>query len=80
MIDGRPCFVVGYTSGGAPYGSCLDEMDGDCLGGMIAHVAPAGYPIWIYPVREHRHRSVLTSRHVRTFPRFCLIIAVIAGS
>ena len=29
MIDGRPYFVAGYTSGGAPYGTYLDEMDDD---------------------------------------------------
>jgi hypothetical protein len=40
MIDGRPYFVVGYTSGGAPYGSYLDEMDGDRLGAMIAPSSP----------------------------------------
>ncbi len=26
MIDGRPYFVAGYTSGGAPYGTYLDEV------------------------------------------------------
>ena len=35
MIDGRPYFVAGYTSGGAPYGIYLDEMDDDYLTGMI---------------------------------------------
>jgi hypothetical protein len=34
MIDGRPYFVAGYTSGGAPYGIYPDEMDDD-LTGMI---------------------------------------------
>ena len=27
VLDGRPFFVVGYTSGGAPYGIFEDEMD-----------------------------------------------------
>jgi hypothetical protein len=35
MIDGRPYFVAGYTSGGAPYGTYLDEMADDYLTGMI---------------------------------------------
>ncbi len=35
MIDGRPYFVAGYTSGGAPYGIYLDEMDDDHLTGII---------------------------------------------
>jgi hypothetical protein len=35
MMGGRPYFVAGCTSGGAPYGIYLDEMDGDCLTGMI---------------------------------------------
>ena len=26
MLDGRPFFVAGYTSGGAPYGTFADEM------------------------------------------------------
>ena len=26
MLDGRPFFVAGYTSGGAPYGMFEDEM------------------------------------------------------
>jgi hypothetical protein len=26
MVDGRSLFVVGYTSGGAPYGMFEDEM------------------------------------------------------
>ena len=29
MMDGRPYFVAGCTSGGAPYGIYLDEMDDD---------------------------------------------------
>jgi hypothetical protein len=29
MIDGRPYFVAGYTSGGAPHGIYLDAMDDD---------------------------------------------------
>jgi hypothetical protein len=33
MIDGRPYFVAGYTSGGAPYGIYLDEMYDDYLTG-----------------------------------------------
>jgi hypothetical protein len=39
MIDGRPYFVAGYTSGGAPYGTYLDEMD-DNLTGMITPSRP----------------------------------------
>jgi len=35
MMDGRPYFVAGCTSGGAPYGIYLDEMDDDYLTGMI---------------------------------------------
>jgi hypothetical protein len=35
MIDGRPYFVAGYTTGGAPYGIYLDEMDDGYLTGMI---------------------------------------------
>jgi hypothetical protein len=35
MIDGRPYFAAGYTSGGAPYGIYLDEMDDDYLTGMF---------------------------------------------
>ena len=27
MVDGRPFFVVGYSSGGAPYGMFEDEME-----------------------------------------------------
>jgi len=27
--DGRPCFVVGYTPGGAPYGIITDEIPSD---------------------------------------------------
>jgi hypothetical protein len=65
MIDGRPYFVAGYTPGGAPYGIYLDEMDDDYLTAMITQAHPASYPTWIYPVREHRHRSVLTSRQMR---------------
>ncbi|MEU0561346.1 hypothetical protein [Dactylosporangium maewongense] len=26
VLDGRPFFVAGYTSGGAPYGTFADEM------------------------------------------------------
>jgi hypothetical protein len=26
MLDGRPFFVAGHTSGGAPYGTFADEM------------------------------------------------------
>jgi hypothetical protein len=26
MLDGRPFLVVGYTSGGAPYGIFADEI------------------------------------------------------
>jgi hypothetical protein len=40
VIDGRPYFVVGYTSGGAPYGIYLDEMDDDYLTGMITPGRP----------------------------------------
>ena len=40
MIDGRPYFVAGYTSGGAPYGIHLDEMDDDYLTGMITPGRP----------------------------------------
>jgi hypothetical protein len=40
MIDGRPCFVAGYTSGGAPYGICLDEMGDDYLTGMTTPGRP----------------------------------------
>ena len=40
MIDGRPYFVAGYTSGGAPYGIYLDEMDDGCLTGMITPGRP----------------------------------------
>jgi len=40
MIDGRPCFVAGYTPGGAPYGIYLDEMDDDDLTGMTTPGAP----------------------------------------
>ena len=39
MIDGRPYFVAGYTSGGAPYGIYLDEMDDD-LTAMITPGRP----------------------------------------
>jgi hypothetical protein len=39
MIDGRPYFVAGYTPGGAPYGTYLDEMD-DNLTGMITPSRP----------------------------------------
>jgi hypothetical protein len=39
MIDGRPYFIAGYTSGGAPYGIYLDEMDDD-LTGMITPGRP----------------------------------------
>ena len=39
MVDGRPYFVAGYTSGGAPYGIYLDEMD-DYLTGMITPGRP----------------------------------------
>jgi hypothetical protein len=40
MIDGRPCFVAGYASGGVPYGICLDEMGDGYLTGMITPGAP----------------------------------------
>jgi hypothetical protein len=40
MIDGRPCFVAGYTPGGAPYGSYLDEMGDDYLTGMTTPGRP----------------------------------------
>ena len=40
MMDGRPYFVAGYTPGGAPYGTCLDEMDDDCLPGLITPGGP----------------------------------------
>jgi hypothetical protein len=33
MMDGRPYFVAGYTSGGFPYGIFLDEIDDDYLTG-----------------------------------------------
>ena len=39
-MDGRPCFVAGYTPGGVPYGIYLDEMDDDYLTGMITPGAP----------------------------------------
>jgi hypothetical protein len=39
-IDGRPCFVAGYTSGGAPYGIYLEEMDDGYLTGMITPGRP----------------------------------------
>jgi hypothetical protein len=29
ILDGRPFFVVGYTTGGAPYGSFADEIASD---------------------------------------------------
>ena len=41
MIDGRPYFVAGYTSGGAPYGIYLDATDGDYLTGMTTPGRPA---------------------------------------
>ena len=34
-MDGQPYFVAGYTTGGAPYGIYLDEMDDDYPTGMI---------------------------------------------
>jgi hypothetical protein len=40
MIDGRPYFVTGYTSGGVPYGIYLDETGDDYLTGMITPAAP----------------------------------------
>jgi hypothetical protein len=40
MIDGRPYFVMGYTSGGAPYGIYLDEMDDDHPIGTITPGRP----------------------------------------
>jgi hypothetical protein len=40
MIDGRPYFVAVYTSGGAPYGIYLDEMDDDYLTEMITPGRP----------------------------------------
>ena len=40
MMDGRPYFVAGYTSGGAPYGIYLDELDDDYLTGMITPGRP----------------------------------------
>jgi hypothetical protein len=64
MMDGRPYFVAGYTSGGAPYGIYLDEMDDDYLSGLLPQVDPISYPTtWIYSAREHLHICVLTSRH-----------------
>ena len=39
-MDGRPYFVAGYTSGGAPYGIYLDEIDGGYPTGMISHGRP----------------------------------------
>ena len=45
MIDGRPFFVAGYTSGCAPYGIYLDEMDDDYPTVMITPGKPdTGYP------------------------------------
>ena len=40
MIDGRPYFVAGYTPSGTPYGMYLEEMDDDCLTGMITPDRP----------------------------------------
>ena len=40
IIDGRPYFVAGYTPGGAPYGVYLEEMDDDCLTGIITPGTP----------------------------------------
>jgi hypothetical protein len=40
MIDGRPYFVAGYTSGGAPYGIYHDEMDDDYPAEMICPGRP----------------------------------------
>jgi len=40
MIDGRPYFVAGYTSGGVPYGIYLEEMDDGYLTGMITPGRP----------------------------------------
>ena len=40
MIDGRPYFVAGYTSGGTPYGIYLDKMNDDYLTGMITQGRP----------------------------------------
>lgn len=40
LIDGRPYFVAGYTTGGAPYGMYLDEMDDDYLTGMTTPGRP----------------------------------------
>jgi len=40
MVDGRPYFVAGYTSGGAPYGIFLDEMGDDYLTGLITSGRP----------------------------------------
>jgi hypothetical protein len=40
MMDGRPYFVAGYTSGGAPYGIYLDEIDDGYPTGMISPGRP----------------------------------------
>ena len=40
MIGGRRYFVAGYTAGGARYGIYLEEMDDDCLTGMITPGRP----------------------------------------
>ena len=53
--------LPGYTSGGAPYGIYLDEMDDDYLIGMISPGRPEKLSTSIYSVCEYRHRSVLTS-------------------
>jgi hypothetical protein len=39
-MDGRPYFVAGYTPGGAPYGTYLNELDDDHLTGMITPPRP----------------------------------------
>ncbi len=40
MIDGRPYFVAGYTSGGVPYGFYLDHIEDDYLTAMITPGRP----------------------------------------
>ena len=40
MSDERPYYVAGYTSGGAPYGIYLDDMDDDYPPGMITPGGP----------------------------------------
>jgi len=76
MIDERPYFAAGCTPGGAPHDIYLDEMDDGYLTGMITPSRPTSYPTWIYSAREHRHRSVLTSRHESGQLRNLLIVQV----